>query len=72
MPWSVVVDPWLVRHNATFASEGRCLLFASYSQLLRNCNACRTIAWCKYYDVSGVRQQDLLALVRWEDDGGRL
>lgn len=73
MPRSAAGDLWLVRHNETFAREGRCLLFASYSQSLRNCHACRTIAWCKYYDHdhSGARQHDRLALARWEDDGGQ-
>jgi len=64
-------DWWMVRHNATFSREGRCLLFACYSPSLRDCHACRTIAWCKYYDHSGVRDHDRLALVRWDDDGGQ-
>ena len=70
MPTSTVVDWWLVRHNAMFARESRCLLFAGYSPSLRNCGACRTIAWCPYYDHLGVRQPDCLALARWDDDGG--
>jgi hypothetical protein len=69
-PRCVEADPWLVRHNAEFAREGRCLLFADYSRSLRDCHACRTIAWCNYYDHLGVRQPDRLALARWEDDGG--
>ena len=70
-PRSVAIEWWRVSQNATFAREGRCLLFASYSQSLRNCHACRTIAWCKYYDRSDVRQHDRLALARWDDDGGQ-
>jgi hypothetical protein len=65
------VDWWLVRNNATFSREGRCLLFARYSQTLRDCHACRTIAWCKYYDHFGVRDHDRLALAHWDDDGGQ-
>jgi len=57
-------------HNATFVREGRCLLFAEYSQSLRECRGCRTIAWCPYYDRAGVREAERLALARWEDDGG--
>ena len=71
MPHTAAAEPGLVRHNETFAKEGRCLLFASYSQLPRHCHACRTIAWCKYYDHLGVRQHDRLALERWENDGGQ-
>ena len=59
-----------IAHNATFVREGRCLLFAAYSESLRDCRGCRTIAWCPHYDRSGVRHAELLALARWEDDGG--
>ena len=62
--------PPQARHNDAFARDSRCLLFATYSHSLRDCRACRTIAWCKYYDDLGVRQPDLLALERWEDEGG--
>jgi hypothetical protein len=65
-------DPWVVCHNAVFPRDGRCLLFAAWSPSLRNCHACRTIAWCKYYDHSGERQHDRLAVARWEDDGGHI
>jgi hypothetical protein len=61
----------MLRHNDTFARQGRCLLFAEYSQSLRDCRACRTIAWCRYYDRTAVRAPERLALARWEDDGGR-
>ena len=68
----------MIPHNATFAREGRCLVFAEYSQSLRDCRGCRTIAWCRYYDRPGARDADRpgardadrLALARWEDDGG--
>ena len=59
----------MLPHNATFAREGRCLLFAEYSQSLRDCRGCRTIAWCRYYDRADLREPDRLALARWEDDG---
>jgi hypothetical protein len=59
-----------IRHNATFVRVGRCLLFAEYSQSLRDCRGCRTIAWCRYYDRAGVRDIERMALARWEDDGG--
>jgi hypothetical protein len=62
----------MIRHNATFARESRCLLFAEYSQSLRDCTGCRSIAWCPYYDRSAVREPEQLALARWEDDGGRV
>jgi len=61
---------WKVRHNDMFAREGRCLLFARHSPSPRDCHACRTIAWCEFYDRSGLRQADRLAHARWEDDGG--
>lgn len=60
---------WRVLHNDMFAREGRCLLFALHSPSLRDCRACRTIAWCEFYDRAGVRQHDRLALAKWEDDG---
>jgi len=66
-----VIDEWRVRDNSTYAREGRCLLFASYSRSLRDCDACRTIAWCQYYDSSGIRQFDQVSLARWADDGGK-
>ena len=59
-----------IRRNAAFVREGRCLLFAEFSQSLRDCLGCRTIAWCQYYDRAGVREAERLALARWEDDGG--
>ncbi|MBZ5726739.1 MAG: hypothetical protein LAP87_17300 [Acidobacteriia bacterium] len=64
------LPPPPVRANPAFPREGRCLLFAPYSHSLRDCGACRTIVWCQYYDHSGVRQHDRLALDRWDDDGG--
>ncbi|MGA2574546.1 MAG: hypothetical protein ABSH24_00810 [Bryobacteraceae bacterium] len=57
-------------HNSAFVREGRCLLFAEYSQSLRDCTACRTIAFCGDYDRAGVRDAERLAVTRWEDDGG--
>ena len=60
-----------ITNNAVFVREGRCLLFALYSQSLRDCTGCRTIAWCPYYDRTGVREAQRLALACWEDDGGR-
>ena len=62
---------WHARHNHTFAREGRCLLFASLSPSLRDCHACRTVAWCEFYDRAGVRPLDRLAIATWEDDGGQ-
>ncbi len=59
-----------IGRNDAFVREGRCLLFAEYSQSLRDCRGCRTIAWCRYYDRAGVRAVERLALARWEDDGG--
>ena len=59
-----------IPYNAAFVREGRCLLFAEFSQSLRDCLACRTIAWCGSYDRASVRQAERLALARWEDDGG--
>ena len=56
--------------NAEFVREGRCLLFAEYSQSLRDCTACRAIARCRYYDRAGAREPERLAVARWEDDGG--
>jgi len=63
-------DLWEVRPNDAFARDARCLLFAGYSQSHRDCQGCRTIAWCKYYDHFGTRLLDRLAFERWEDDGG--
>jgi len=60
-----------IRPNTTFVREGRCLLFAQYSQSLRDCTGCRTITWCRFYDRASVREAERLALTRWEDDGGR-
>ncbi len=60
-----------MRHNVSFPREGRCLLFADYSETLRDCHACQTIAWCKYYDHTELRLQDRLALAMWDDDGGQ-
>src|SRR5580693_5914141 len=60
----------VIFNNAAFVREGRCLLFADFSQSLRDCLGCRTIAWCRYYDRAGVREAERLALTRWEDDGG--
>jgi len=57
-------------HNAGFVRGGRCLLFAEFSQSLRDCRGCRTIAWCRFYDRTGVREPERLAFARWEDDGG--
>lgn len=65
-------DPWVVRNNIAFPREGRCLFFAAYSSSLRHCHACRTIAWCRFYDHAATRQFDLTALGQWEDDGGQL
>lgn len=59
------------RHNAVYAREGRCLVFASFSPALRDCHACRAIAYCKYYDHAGSRELDRHALAAWEDDGGK-
>jgi len=61
----------MIPHNATFARQGRCLLFAECSPSLQDCRGCRTIAWCRYYDRAGLREPERLALARWEDDGGR-
>ncbi len=61
---------FIIRHNATFVREGRCLLLAESSQSLLDCSGCRTIAWCPYYDLAGVREPERLALAHWEDDGG--
>ena len=69
---SVAESPWTADRNTIFAREGHCLRFASVSQSLRDCTACRTIAWCNYYDRAGVREIDRLALGRWEDDGGAM
>jgi hypothetical protein len=63
-----VLNP--IARNDAFVREGRCLLFAEFSQSLRDCRGCRTIAWCRYYDRAGVRAVERLALARWEDDGG--
>lgn len=63
-------DSMPVPHNTSFAREGRCLLFAERTPSLRNCRACRTIAWCKYYDHTGTREFERVAASRWEDDGG--
>ena len=60
-----------VRHNAMYPRESRCLLYVSFSLAPRDCHACRTIAYCKYYDHVGLRDHDRLALAAWEDDGGR-
>jgi hypothetical protein len=60
-----------VRDNEMFARDGRCLLFASYSQSLRDCQGCRIISWCKYYDHAGLREYDRLLLAKWEDEGGQ-
>jgi hypothetical protein len=57
--------------NPTFPRQSRCLLFAAFSQSLSDCRGCRTIAWCPYYDRTGAREPDRLALARWYDDGGR-
>ena len=57
--------------NSIFPREGRCLLFAEFSQTLRDCRGCRTITWCRYYDRHGSRAPERMALARWEDDGGR-
>lgn len=56
--------------NSAFTPEGRCLAFAEYSQSLRDCRGCRTIFWCPYYDRTGIRAAERLALAGWEDDGG--
>jgi hypothetical protein len=69
-PRPAAADCWRVRHNDLFPREARCLLFAQHSQSLRDCQACRTIAWCEFYDRAGVRQPDRPALEQWEDDGG--
>ena len=61
-----------VVNNAGFVREGRCLVFAEYSQSLRDCRGCRTIARCPFYDRAGVRAEERLARARWEDDGGAL
>ncbi len=68
---SLPEDSWRVRPNDMFAREGRCLLFASLSPSLRDCRACRTVAWCEFYDREGVRRHDRLSLATWDDDGGR-
>jgi hypothetical protein len=60
----------LILPNADFIREGRCLLFAEYSQSLVDCCGCRTIQWCGYYDRAGVREVERLAIARWDDDGG--
>jgi hypothetical protein len=59
-----------VKNNHEFTRQGMCLLFAAYSQSLRDCTACRTIAHCRYYDRDGIREAERTALARWEDDGG--
>ncbi len=59
-----------ILYNSVIVREGRCLLFAEYSQSLRDCLGCRTIAWCRYYDRTGVREPERMALAQWEDDGG--
>ena len=56
--------------NLRFPRDGRCLLFARHSVTLRDCRACRTIAWCPHYDAAALRQPDRLALDRWETEGG--
>jgi hypothetical protein len=59
-----------VPSNSSFTKAGRCLLFAEYSKSSRDCYACRTIYWCKFYDRLGLRVAVPMDLARWEDDGG--
>ncbi|MGA2134777.1 MAG: hypothetical protein ABSH50_21035 [Bryobacteraceae bacterium] len=70
MPSSAAIRAWLTPSNAVFVREGRCLRFAAFSQSLRDCTGCRTIARCNFYDWAGVRDRGQLDLARWEDDGG--
>jgi hypothetical protein len=65
MPGSMAGGGWLAPHNDTFARPGRCLLFVQYSRSPRDCGACRTIAWCKYYDHAGMREFEEREMVRW-------
>lgn len=67
---SKLLDLWRAPNNAMFPLEGRCLMFAEYSDALRDCHCCRTVAYCRRYDHAGTRQQDVVALVRWENEGG--
>lgn len=60
-----------MKTNAEFVRDGRCLLYAAYSQSLIDCSGCRVIARCGYYDRAGLRESERQALNRWDDEGGR-
>jgi len=53
--------------NRDFPRELRCLIYLEVQPgAVRDCIACRTIQWCRYYD----RSYKYHEIDRWEDDGG--
>jgi hypothetical protein len=65
--WAAKLEE-MVLDNDTFPRQGRCLLFAEYSATAKDCHACRSIAWCKYYDHAGVGEILRLDITRWEEN----